>query len=45
MYVQIEVQDVYFPMNQILLKHSLWIKSYGQNSEQWSFFSIIFKII
>ena len=32
-------------MKQALLKYSLWIKRYGQNSEQMSFFSINFKAI
>ena len=44
-FVQIESQDVYFPMKQISLKNSLWIKSYSQISEKMLFFSIIFKAI
>ena len=32
-------------MKQTLLKKSLWIKSYGQKSEQMSFFIIVFKAI
>ena len=32
-------------MKQTLLKKSLWIKNYGQNSEQMSFFIIVFKAI
>ena len=44
-WVQIEAQHVYFPMKQISLKNSLRVKSYGQNSEQMSFFSIVFKMI
>ena len=41
--VQIEAHNVYFPMKQNPLKNSLWIKRYGRNSEQRSFFSIDFK--
>ena len=44
-YVQIESQDVYFSMKQTLLKTSFRFKSYDENSEQRSFFSIIFKTI
>ena len=44
-YVKIEAQDIYFPMKQISLKNYLWIKIYDQNSEQMSFFNIIFKAI
>ena len=32
-------------MKQALLKYSLWIKRYGQNGEQKSFFSIDFEAI
>ena len=32
-------------MKQTLLKKFSWIKSYGQNSEKMSFFSINFKVI
>ena len=32
-------------MKQTSLKNSLWIKSYGQNNEQMSFFNIVFKEI
>ena len=43
--VQIEALDVCFPMQNFNLKNYLWLKIYGQNSEQMSFFSIIFKEI
>ena len=43
--IQIEAQDFYFSMQQISLINKLWIKSYGQNNEQKSFFSIVFKVI
>ena len=32
-------------MKQSSLKNSMWIKIYGQNSEQMSFFNIDFKAI
>ena len=41
--VQSEAQAAKFPMKETLLKKSLWIKSYVQNSEQRSFLSIDFK--
>ena len=44
-FVQIEAQNVYFPMKQNSLKILLWIKDYGQNNEKMSFFSITFKAI
>ena len=43
--IQIEAQDVYFPMKQTLLKKYLWSQSYGQNSKKMSFSSIVFKVI
>ena len=43
--IQIETQDVYFPMKQTSLKKYLWSQNYGQNSKQMSFFSIVFKAI
>ena len=43
--IQIEAQNVYFPIKQTSLKKYLWSQSYGQNSKQMSFFSIVFKVI
>lgn len=43
--LKIESQDVYFPMEQTLLKHFLWFKNYDQNIEQMSLFKIVFKAI
>ena len=43
--IQIEAQDVYFPIKQTSLKKYLWSQSYGKNNKQMSFFSIVFKAI
>jgi len=44
-FIQIDAVDVYFPMKQTTLKNSLWIKSYGKNNKQRSFFTNVFKAI
>ena len=41
--IQIEAQDVYFPMKQTLLKKYLWSQSYGQNSKKNVIFQYCFQ--